>query len=144
MEPTPFTPLSALIGGGLIGLATGLVLLLNGKIAGISGVVGRVLRPAPGDAAWRVVFLLGMVGGGALTFALYAPARDFSPAGGVGVMVAAGLLVGFGARFGGGCTSGHGVCGISRGSSGGITGTLVFMGAAFVTVYVVRHLLGTA
>lgn len=144
MDPTPFTPLPALLGGALIGLATGLVLLLNGKIAGVSGVVGRILRPAPGDAAWRVAFLLGMVGGGASTFALYAPARDFTPAGGVGVMVAAGLLVGFGARFGGGCTSGHGVCGISRGSTGGVTGTLVFMGVAFVTVYVARHLLGAA
>jgi uncharacterized membrane protein YedE/YeeE len=142
MDPTPFTPLPSLIGGMLIGLATGLALLLNGKIAGISGVVGRILRPAPGDASWRVTFLVGMVAGGAATFALYPPAAAFQSYGSPGLMAVAGLLVGFGARFGGGCTSGHGVCGISRGSSRGIMGTLVFMAVAFVTVYVIHHVGG--
>lgn len=138
-----FTPASALAGGALIGLATGLALLLNGKIAGISGVVGRILRPAPGDTLWRVFFLVGLVVGGALTFALYPASAnlDFSGAG-LPAMVVAGLLVGFGTRLGGGCTSGHGVCGISRGSSGGIVATIVFMAAAGVVVAIRSQLTG--
>jgi len=139
---TNFTPGSALLGGALIGLSTGLALLLNGKIAGISGVVGRILRPAPGDVAWRVFFLVGIALGGALTFALYPPSAklDFSRAG-LPLMVAAGLLVGVGTRLGGGCTSGHGVCGISRRSSGGLVATVVFMAAAGVAV-AIRSQLG--
>jgi uncharacterized membrane protein YedE/YeeE len=145
MDWEHFTPYSALIGGALIGLATGLALLLNGKIAGISGVVARTLRPAPGDTAWRVWFLVGMVAGGATTFAAYAPtaALDFSSAG-PGLMAGAGVLVGLGTRLGGGCTSGHGVCGISRGSLRGIAATITFMLVAGLVVYVRRHVLGGA
>lgn len=102
MDPTSFTPVASTVGGLMIGLATGLALLLNGKIVGISGVVGRILRPTPGDAGWRGWFLAGMVAGGAITFAAYAPAAAFSPAGSLGTMVVAGLLVGLGARLGGG------------------------------------------
>lgn len=141
MDWEAFTPISALIGGGLIGLATGLTLLLNGKIAGISGVVGRILRPAPGDVAWRVWFLLGLVAGGAATFAVYPPSRTLELAGGGAlVMAIAGLLVGLGTRVGGGCTSGHGVCGISRGSTRGILATVSFMAVAGLVVYLRRHL----
>ncbi len=145
MDQEAFTPLSALVGGLLIGTATGLALLLNGKIAGISGVVGRILRPATGDVAWRVWFLVGMVAGGAVTFALNPPSRalDFSGAG-LLVMAGGGLLVGIGTRVGGGCTSGHGVCGISRGSMRGVVATITFMLVAALVVYLHRHVLGGA
>jgi uncharacterized protein len=145
MQPTEFTPVSALVGGSLVGLATGLTLLLNGKIAGISGVCGRILRPAAGDVAWRVFFIAGMVVGGAGAFLLYPPAAVFSPATTrLGLMSGAGALIGFGARLSGGCTSGHGVCGIARASIRSLTGTCVFMAVAAVTVYITRHLLGGA
>lgn len=144
MDWNAFTPYSALIGGVLIGLATGLTLFLNGKIAGISGVVARILRPMPGDAAWRVWFLLGLVAGGAGAFAVYAPSRSLELAGTPVLMAGAGLLVGLGTRIGGGCTSGHGVCGISRGSVRGVVGTLTFMVVAALVVFAQRHLLGTA
>lgn len=137
MDVDAFSPGAATIGGALIGSATALTLLLNGKIAGISGVVGRILRPAPGDVLWRVWFLAGLVAGGALTFALLPASRaalDFSHAG-VGVMAGAGLLVGLGTRLGGGCTSGHGVCGISRGSTGGVAATCTFMAVAALVVF---------
>lgn len=140
-----FTPWSALLGGALIGLSTGLVLFLNGKIAGISGVVGRIIRPAPGDALWRVWFLAGLIAGGALTFALLPSTAEMTlPSGGVPLFLGAGLLVGLGTRLGGGCTSGHGVCGLSRGSTGGLAATLTFMGVAGIVVYVRMHLLGGA
>ena len=143
MNWTEFTPILSLIGGVLIGLATGLTLLWNGKIAGISGVVARILRSSPGDALWRAWFVGGLMAGGALTFALYPPSADldFSHANVLG-MVVAGLLVGFGARLGGGCTSGHGVCGISRGSIGGVTATVVFMIVAGIVVFVRSQLTG--
>lgn len=141
MNIVNFTPAPALIGGVLIGVATGLTLLMNGKIAGVSGVFGRLLRPAPGDTAWRVAFVLGLVAGGATIFALYPPATAYTPMASIGQMAFAGLLVGFGTRLGGGCTSGHGVAGISRGSMRGIVGTLTFMATGFVTVYVFNHLL---
>ena len=141
-----FTPLTALAGGVLIGLATALVLVLNGRIAGISGVVARVLRPAPGDVLWRVWFMGGLVAGGALTFVLYPPSGllDFTRAGGLPTLALAGLLVGLGTRLGGGCTSGHGVCGISRGSSGGLAATLTFMVVAALVVFIRSRLLGGA
>ena len=143
MNWTEFTPISSLIGGVLIGLATGLVLLLNGKIAGISGVVGRILRSTPGDALWRAWFVGGLIVGGGLTFALYPPSADldFSHTSILGMAVA-GLLVGVGTRLGGGCTSGHGVCGISRGSLGGITATVVFMLVAALVVFMRSLLTG--
>ena len=143
MNWTEFTPIASLIGGVLIGLATGLALLLNGKIAGISGVVGRILRPTPGEALWRTWFVGGLVAGGALTFALYPPSAnlDFSHTS-VLWMAVAGLLVGVGTRLGGGCTSGHGVCGISRGSTGSVTATVVFMIVAGFVVFIRSQLTG--
>lgn len=138
---TSFTPYASLAGGVLIGLAAALFLLLNGRIAGISGVLGGLLRPAKGDVGWRVAFLAGMVGAPtvyALVASVPAPRID---AGWVALVVA-GLLVGLGTRYGSGCTSGHGVCGLSRLSLRSLVATLTFMVAGFVTVYIVRHLLG--
>lgn len=135
-----FTPLSAAAGGLLIGVAAALLALLQGRIAGISGIVGGLLAPrAAGDTGWRLAF----VGGLLLAPLLYrlvaewqAPAVDA----GRGTLVVAGLLVGFGTRLGSGCTSGHGVCGLSRLSLRSFAATLVFMGAGFATVFVLRHL----
>jgi uncharacterized membrane protein YedE/YeeE len=138
-----FTPWSALGGGALIGLAAALFALLNGRIAGISGIVGPLLRPRAGDVAWRFAFVAGLVGAGVLALVvgtLAAPRIDASPA----LLIVAGLLVGVGTRYGAGCTSGHGVCGLSRLSPRSLVATLVFMGAGFATVFVVRHMLGAA
>jgi uncharacterized membrane protein YedE/YeeE len=139
MTIVDFTPLSALVGGVMIGTASAAALALNGKVPGISGVFGRILRGVPGDTAWRVLFVLGLVAGGALIFELHAPAAAFESSRNLWQMALAGLLVGFGTRLGGGCTSGHGVCGISRGSKHSIVATLTFMLAGFATVYVLRH-----
>ncbi len=141
MSIVNFTPIPALIGGILIGLAATLVLLLNGKLAGISGIVARVVRPVPGDTAWRAVFLLGMVAGGALTFAVWPSTSAFGLDASWSRILIGGLLVGIGTRVGGGCTSGHGVCGISLGSRRSIVATLTFMATGFATVYVLRHVL---
>jgi uncharacterized protein len=137
---TAFTPWPALAGGALIGLAAALFVLLNGRIAGISGVLGGLLTPVRGDIGWRVAFVAGLLGA-PLAWALFAawPAAQIDA--GTGTLVAAGLLVGVGTRYGSGCTSGHGVCGLSRLSPRSLVATLAFMGAGFVTVYVVRHLL---
>ena len=142
MHITNFTPWSALLGGVLIGLSASLVLLVQGKVAGISGIVGRVLSPAAGDRFDRW-FLAGLLGAG-LVAALVHPASFAGPPTGMGQLVIAGLLVGFGTRLGNGCTSGHGVCGLSRGSVRSLVATLSFMAAGFVTVFVVRHLMGGA
>ena len=139
-----FTPWSALLGGVLIGGATGLALLLNGKIAGISGVLGRIFRPAPGDAAWRVWFVLGLFASGLVAFALYPGLGEVRYGLGLGGVALAGFLVGVGTRLSGGCTSGHGVCGISRGSTGGVVATCTFMAVAMLTVYLHRHVLGAS
>lgn len=144
MDWDAFSPGRAALGGALLGLGTGLALLLNGKIAGLSGVVARILRPLPGDALWRVWFLAGMLGAGALTFALLPRVASYEPQVGLPALLVAGFLVGFGARYGGGCTSGHGVCGIARGSGRGLAATGIFMSTALVTVFVGRHLLGGA
>ena len=135
-----FTPWSALAGGVLIGLAAAMFVLLNGRIAGISGVVGGLLKPAAGDVAWRVAFVAGLIGA-PLVYLLVAPLPLPQIDAGVGALVAAGLLVGVGTRYGSGCTSGHGVCGLARLSPRSLVATATFMGAGFVTVYVLRHLL---
>jgi uncharacterized membrane protein YedE/YeeE len=135
-----FTPWSALAGGILIGVAATLFVLLNGRIAGISGVIGGLFRPSTGDVAWRMAFVLGLVGAPAVYWlgaALPRPTIDAS----WWVLVGAGLLVGVGSRCGSGCSSGHGVCGLSRLSPRSLAATLAFMGAGFLTVFVVRHLL---
>ncbi len=137
-----FTPWTALAGGALIGLAASVLLLLNGQIAGISGIAGGLLR-AGSERLWRIAFLVGLISA-PWVYALVAP----TPAGAIDAsdawVIAAGLIVGIGTRVGSGCTSGHGVCGISRLSPRSIVATLVFMSAGFATVYVMRHLLGAA
>lgn len=135
-----FTPWWALAGGVLIGISAAMFVLLNGRIAGISGILGGLLKREPGDAGWRIAFLLGLVVAPA-AYALFAtlPARTIEASD--GALVLAGLLVGVGTRYGGGCTSGHGVCGLSRLSLRSLVATLVFMGAGFATVFVTRHLL---
>lgn len=136
-----FTPYASLIGGVLIGVAAALFILLNGRIAGISGVVGGLLRPVKGDVAWRGVFVLGLIGSPAF-YALFAALPSPRIDAGWPALVVAGLLVGVGTRFGAGCTSGHGVCGLSRLSPRSLAATAAFMAAGFVTVFVIRHLLG--
>jgi len=138
---TAFTPWTSLAGGALIGLAAALFVLATGRIAGVSGVLGGLLAPRRGDIAWRLAFVGGLVGAPlvvALATALPAPRID---AGGA-ALIAAGLLVGIGTRVGSGCTSGHGVCGLSRLSPRSLVATLLFMGAGFATVFVLRHLVG--
>lgn len=138
-----FTPWASLAGGGLIGAAAALLVLGLGRVAGISGIVGALLRPAPGDVAWRLVFVLGLLAA-PLLYALAAePAAPRIDAG-TPALVVAGLLVGAGTRYGAGCTSGHGVCGLSRRSPRSLAAVAAFMGAGFATVFVARHLLATA
>lgn len=134
--------LAPLAGGALIGLSATLLLVLNGRVAGISGIAGGLLESSSGDRAWRLMFLGGLVLGG-VGFALGAPQVFGTPvASGLAVPIAAGLLVGFGTRLGGGCTSGHGICGISRGAARSIAATLTFMLTGALTVFVVHQLLG--
>ena len=136
-----FTPWLSLAGGLLLGVAAAAFVLVNGRILGISGIVGGLLRPRQGDVGWRLSFLLGMVVAPALWFAFagsFAARVDASWA----MVLFAGLLVGVGTRYGSGCTSGHGVCGLSRLSPRSLVATASFMGAGFVAVYVVRHWLG--
>ena len=136
-----FTPWSSLAGGLLIGLATAMFLLFSGRIAGISGIVGGLLRPVKGDIAWRLAFILGLAAA-PFAFAMAASLPHVRIDAGTATLIAAGLLVGAGTRYGSGCTSGHGVCGLARGSSRSLVATASFMFAGFLTVYVVRHLLG--
>ena len=137
---TDFTPWTALGGGLLIGLAAALFVLFNGRIAGISGIVGGLLRPAQGERGWRIAFLLGLIAA-PLVYTLAAPLPAMRIDAGTGTLIAAGLLVGVGTRYGAGCTSGHGVCGLARGSVRSLAATLAFMVAGFATVFIVRHLL---
>ena len=137
---THFTPWVALAGGVLLGLASALFVLLNGRILGISGIVGGLLRPRAGDMGWRLAFLLGMLVAPGLYWLVVGPTQPRIDAT-WGMMVIAGLLVGVGTRYGSGCTSGHGVCGLSRMSPRSLVATLAFMGAGFVTVFLIRHAL---
>jgi uncharacterized membrane protein YedE/YeeE len=146
LDWTHFTPWTSLAGGVVLGIAAAMFLLLNGRILGISGIVGGLLRAARGDRSWRFTFLLGLLAAplaGALWIPagwLSAPRIDASYA----MVVMAGLLVGFGTRLGSGCTSGHGVCGLSRLSPRSAVATAGFMVAGFATVFVLRHLLSGA
>jgi uncharacterized protein len=135
-----FTPWASLAGGVLIGTATAMFLLLNGRIAGISGILGGLLRPQAGNTGWRVAFVLGLVAA-PLLYQLAAPLPLVQIDAGTAVLVLAGLLVGVGTRYGSGCTSGHGVCGLSRLSPRSMVATAAFMVAGFVTVFVIRHLI---
>ena len=132
------SPLLALLGGAFIGLATAMLLLLNGRIAGISGVLGGLVDREPGQTGWRTLFLAGLLAGGAVA-RLLAPQTLGPIATPLPLLALAGVLVGFGTRLGGGCTSGHGVCGISRGSLRSIVATGTFLVVAGLVVLVVRH-----
>ena len=136
-----FTPWSSLAGGVLIGIATAMFVLLNGRIAGISSVLGGLLTPVKGDVAWRLAFVFGLVGA-PLVFLLFNDVPSPRIDAGYAALIAAGLLVGVGTRYGSGCTSGHSVSGLSRLSPRSFAATAAFMGAGFLTVYVARHLLG--
>ena len=133
-----FTPLSSLAGGAVIGLAVAVLLLLNGRIAGISGIVGGLLKMRNGDMGWRIAFVLGLVAA-PLAWQLFMALPPVHIESSYGLMAAAGLIVGLGTRYGSGCTSGHGVCGFSRLSPRSIVATLVFMGTGFTVVYLLRH-----
>lgn len=134
------TWLIALTGGVLIGLSATLLLWLNGRVAGVSGILGGVLFPTLGDVSWRVAFLVGLIAAGGLYMALAPgaplPRTDFPRTG----LIIAGLLVGFGTRMGNGCTSGHGVCGLGRLSMRSLAAVVTFMATAIATTFVVRHL----
>ena len=133
-----FTPWTSLVGGLLIGVSATLLLFFNGKIAGISGIVGGLFRPFNGDIGWRLAFIVGMVCT-PLIYGLALPLPDVRIDTSMPVIIIAGLLVGIGTRYGSGCTSGHGICGLSRRSPRSMVATLGFMFAGFVTVYLVRH-----
>lgn len=134
-----FTPLASLAGGLLIGLAASLLVLFNGKIAGISGILGGLLRPVRPDIAWRIAFIAGLVLA-PFAYLLFAPMPSVQIDASTTTLIADGLLVGIGTRYGSGCTSGHGVCGLSRGSLRSLVATMCFMLAGFATVFIVRHL----
>jgi hypothetical protein len=140
MTIADFTPITAVIGGLLIGASAVLLMATNGRIAGASGTVGRLMAFRPGDMAWRVAFVLGlMIGAAAFAAFSDSPVRiDAS----IPVLIVGGLLVGFGTGLGNGCTSGHGVCGTARLSARSITATLTFMVVGMATVYVARHVVG--
>lgn len=137
-----FTPWAALAGGIIIGIASVLLALANGRIAGISGIVGGLLRPAFPDAAWRIAFLAGLIAA-PLLYTAYAALPEIIVVAGYPTLIVAGLVVGIGTRYGAGCTSGHGVCGLSRLSPRSLAATFAFMAAGFATVFVVRHVLGS-
>jgi uncharacterized membrane protein YedE/YeeE len=137
-----FTPLAGLAGGVLIGAASAGLLLANGRIAGVSGILGGSLRAAPGDLGWRLAFLIALPLGAGALHALQPAAHDFAITSRLGVLSFAGLLVGFGTQLGSGCTSGHGVCGLARGSRRSLAATATFMLAGAATLFVVRHVLG--
>ena len=138
---THFTPWLSLAGGILLGLASAAFILVNGRILGISGILGGLLVPRLGDIGWRIAFLLGMAAAPFVSALLLPSGNMEAPrieAGYIAIAVA-GLLVGFGTRYGSGCTSGHGVCGLSRLSPRSLVSTLTFMGLGFLVVYVMRH-----
>jgi uncharacterized protein len=155
-----FTPMAALAGGALIGLAAAMFLLFNGRIAGISGIVGGLLRPKSGDVHWRLAFIAGLLAAPVLyQWIVLWPASHLLAASEYAgwamvtlhqidasalTLIVAGLLVGVGTRYASGCTSGHGVCGLSRFSVRSLVATLTFMAAGFATVFVIRHLIAVA
>jgi len=135
-----FTPLASLIGGILIGFSASAMLVLDGKIAGISGIFAGVLRPARRDTAWKACFLAGLLAGGLLLRFLLPRSFAFGILRPPGLLVPAGLLVGFGTRLGNGCTSGHGVCGIARLSARSIVATATFIATGALVVFIMNHI----
>ena len=141
-----FTPWSALAGGALIGLAAAIFVLFNGRIAGISVIIGGLIKPrainlSTSDTSWRIAFIAGLVLA-PLIWQLFAALPNIQIDTSTSLLISAGLITGFGTRYGSGCTSGHGVCGISRLSPRAMVATLIFMSFGFLTVYISRHLLG--
>ena len=136
-----FTPWASLLGGALIGLAVLIFILFNGRIAGISGIIGGLIKPSLQDAGWRIAFVLGLLVSPVL-WQLFVALPAIEIQANNPLLIISGLLVGIGTRFGAGCTSGHGICGLSRLSPRSIVATVCFMLTGFVTVYIARHLLG--
>lgn len=143
MDLQNFTPWSALLGGALIGISASLLLAMNGRIAGISGILGGILKPAAGDVAWRVAFVVGLLASGAVALVL-SPANLGASPRSLGLVVAAGIFVGVGTRLGNGCTSGHGVCGLSRLSVRSMVATATFMATGIAAATLVRVLGGAS
>ena len=135
-----FTPYTAFLGGILIGLSVTIMLLFNGRITGVSGIIAELLTPKVGEWLWRLVFLIGMISGSTLFVYLFP--ETFTPRTGfpTSLLVIGGLLVGFGTKLGSGCTSGHGICGIAQLSSRSIIATVIFMFFGAVTVFIIRHI----
>ena len=142
LDWSAFTPWSATAGGIVIGVAAALLVLANGRVAGISGIVGGILSPQSGDVAWRIAFIAGLLAAPVVHSAVSVlPAITIDVT--YPMMIVAGLVVGVGTRYGGGCTSGHGVCGLSRLSPRSLVATLSFIASGFATVYFLRHLAGS-
>jgi len=139
-----FTPIASTLGGVLIGLSAALMLLFFGRIAGISGILGGLLGPRPGDIAWRVFFVLGLLGGGVALSMWFPESFSVSIVRSPVAIIAAGVIVGFGTRLGSGCTSGHGVCGISRFSRRSVVATVTFMTTGVMTATIVTRFFGGA
>lgn len=143
MTVTDFTPLASTIGGVLIGVSAVMLMLFNGRIAGISGILGRLFPPYdvadPGGAS---AFVIGLLAAPLFYAAAVGAPLAQTVSDNVALMIVAGLLVGFGAAYGGGCTSGHGVCGLARLSLRSLVSTVIFMGTGFATVFVMRHVIG--
>jgi len=150
MEIINFTPLSATIGGAVIGLSAAVLLLVKGRIAGISGIAGGVIYPEKDDMTWRIVFIAGLVLGGFIyqwisgdsTQGLFKGVAHIQSVVGTPLLIAGGLLVGIGTTIGTGCTSGHGICGLARKSPRSLAATISFMASGMVTVFIVRQLMG--
>ena len=139
-----FTPIQSLIGGALLGLSAALLLLLNGRVAGISGIFSGLLVPARGEFVWRALFIAGLMCGGRLVGRLRPELfNNALPRSGTAV-VAAGILVGFGSRLANGCTSGHGLCGVSRGSTRSLAATMTFVATGMATAFLIRRVFGGA
>lgn len=138
---TEFTPIASLAGGALIGLATVLLMATHGKIAGMTAILNGVIPPFPADWAWRAAFLAGAIGAPAVIVALGGEIAFAVPVSTM-AMIVGGVIVGVGVTYGSGCTSGHGICGMARLSPRSIVATLIFMATTFITVFVVRHVLG--
>jgi uncharacterized protein len=141
MTPS-FTPVSSTIGGVLLGFAASMLMLANGEVCGISGILGGAAFARGADRVWRLVFLAGLLVGGAVVAWVDRPALAFASEQSTWLAAISGVLVGIGTRMGGGCTSGHGLCGIARFSGRSTLATLVFMATGAVTVFVLRHVLG--
>lgn len=137
-----FTPISALIGGAMIGASAVMLMALNGRIAGISGIFGGLLGFQKGEVAWRLAFIVGLlIGPFVMAFVSGRPVPHMMPSSTM-LMAIGGFIVGFGTSMGGGCTSGHGVCGMARGSKRSMVATVTFMITGFATLYIIRHVVG--